>query len=312
MLLIRHNVLILASFINISLSLKNNLNNEVMSLSIKDFSFSEITAKAEWLRKKWNSISGQLAPEGFLAKNEFAPLIGTICDEQINSDDAWDFPEWLHSKIGTFELSKLLDVDYGKELEEFLKDKWPKGMRENEKQEYIKKTSKAIKDALNFFYKEKKTPVTMFENRPYKALEIYFMLRRIAGIGPKKANMITRDFIYRSLGITNSHAWFDQIKRKLPDFKVEDGNFLDMPIDIHVIKVFNRLFGRKYPSRKGWRSELPNHVQDILAFSKLAFPDLPIKLDQIFWTVGREYCHERNPDCARCLIADICESARNK
>ena len=281
-------------------------------MSIKDFSFSEIMAKAEWLRRKWNLVPWQPTPEGFLAENEFAPLIGTICDEQIKSDDAWRFPEWLHSKIGTLELSKLLAVDYGKELEEFLKDRWPKRMHDNEKQKYIKKISKAIMNALNFFYKEKKTPVTMFENRPYKALEVYFTLRRIAGIGPKKANMITRDFIYRSLGITKSHAWFDQIKRKSLDFKVEDGNFLDMPIDVHVIKVFNRLFGRKHPNRKGWRSELPYHVQDILAFSKLVFPDLPIKLDQVFWTVGREYCDDENPDCARCLIAEICESARSK
>jgi len=247
-----------------------------------------------------------------LAQNEFAPLICIICDEQVNSDDASNFPEWLYGKVGKFDLPTLLEINYEKMLEEYFKDKWPEGMKEDERQGYIKKISKAIREALKFFQKEGKSPVTLFENRPYTALEVYFTLRRIAGFGPKKASMTTRDFIYRSLGLSERHAWFDQVKAKSPEFYVKEGNLIDMPIDVHVVKVFNRVFGRMFPGKGGWRGELPNHIQDILAFSKLAFPDLPVKLDYIFWSVGRDYCHERNPECEGCPIAEICETAKLK
>jgi adenine-specific DNA glycosylase len=44
----------------------------------------------------------------------------------------------------------------------------------------------------------------------------------------------------------------------------------------------------------------------LMAFSKLAFPDLPVKLDGIFWNVGHEWCHETNPNCQGCPLKEIC------
>lgn len=280
-------------------------------MSIKNFGFAEIKDKATKIPLLWKKFQVLESFPGFLARNEFAPLIGTICDEQINSEDAWNFPEWLYGKLRKFDLPSLLKADYERLLDEYLKDKWPTRMQEETKKKYIEKTSRAIRKALGMFQEEQKSPISMFQNRPYSALETYFILRRIPGFGPKKSNMITRDFIYRSLDLSKNNAWFDQIKAKLPNFKVVDERFLDMPIDVHVVKVFNRIFGRKFAFRGGWRKELVNHIQDILAFSKLAFPDFPAKLDQILWTVGRENCHERDPDCEKCPIAEICESANS-
>lgn len=280
-------------------------------MSIKSLSFQEIKKKADKLRELFQKFpSGSWSSFGsFIFKNEFAPLVGTICDEQIRSEDAWDFPGWLNNKLRTFDLSKLLSMDFEQLLNEYLKGKWPSGMSAEDKQKYLEKTSRALHEALGLFQQEKKTPITMFENREYSSLEVYFMLRRIPGIGPKKANMITRDFIYRSLDLSQSNPWFDQIKTTFPNFRVVDEKLLDMPIDVHVVKVFNRITGR---FQGKWKEELPNHIQDILAFSKLAFPDMPAKLDQIFWTVGREYCHERNPRCNECPIAEVCDSCRGR
>lgn len=279
-------------------------------MGAKRLNYEEAKEKAEYLRILWQEFYSSGEPlNDFLAQNEFAPLIGTICDEQINAKDAWNFPEWLYGRVGEFSLPKLLEVNYKEMLEEYLEDKWPKGMKESDRRNYIEKISKAIREALEFFQKKGKSPITIFENRSYTALEVYFMLREIPGFGPKKASMITRDFIYRSLGLSESHPWFDQVKAKSPNFNLIDGSFLDMPIDVHVVKVFNRIFGLKFLSKRGWRSELPNHVQDILAFSKLVFPDLPVKLDNIFWEIGRKFCNERNPDCEKCPIMEICDSA---
>jgi endonuclease III len=166
--------------------------------------------------------------------------------------------------------------------------------------------SNAIINTIKFFIKERKSPISMFEDREYSALEVYFMLRRLPGIGPKKANMITRDFIYRSLNISKRHPWFDQIKGMRPNFNVKDERLLDLPIDVHVVKVFNRIFGRKFGK---WSRELPNHILDIVSFSKLVFPELPAKLDEILWQVGREYCSDYNPKCLVCPLKEICETA---
>jgi len=134
--------------------------------------------------------------KAFFFKNEFAPLIATICDEQIRSEDAWSFPEWLNNKLGTLELSELCKLErkeFKKYLEGYLNVKWPSGMKKEDRRKYLEKTSQHLYNALNFFSREGKTPVTMFENREYSSLEIYFMLRRLPGFGPKKASMITRD-----------------------------------------------------------------------------------------------------------------------
>ena len=279
-------------------------------MSIKKYSFSEIHRKAERLRELWRKFPATALPkDDVLYEYDFAPLIGTICDEQINSSDAWSFPRWLYDRLRTFDLTSLLSVNYGKMLREYLKTRWPKGMKKDQRNRYLLKTSRTIKGALTFFKEEGKTPITLFENRSYKALEVYFTLRRVSGIGPKKASMITRDFIYRSLGILREHPWYDQIKTKMPAFKVIEGNLLDMPIDVHVVKVFNRIFGRFRPSNKGWYGELSDHIQDILAFSKLTFQDLPVKLDQILWHVGRTYCNEWKPNCEKCPISEICDSS---
>jgi hypothetical protein len=135
------------------------------------------------------------------------------------------------------------------------------------------------------------------------------MLRVIPGIGPKKASMITRDFVYRSLGLVESNAWFDQIKGRNPEFDVTHHHLIITPIDVHVVMVFSRLFGLK---RANWRKLQGNPllVQDVIVFSKLAFPDLPAKLDDFLWNVGRDWCDNDNPLCQECLLRDICDAGQ--
>ena len=38
----------------------------------------------------------------------------------------------------------------------------------------------------------------------------------------------------------------------------------------------------------------------------LAFPKLPVKLDDILWNVGRKYC-EQKPKCDSCPLRDLCD-----
>lgn len=285
-------------------------------MSIKKFSFLEIGDKAVKIKRlfeKFESYSEEFIvdEDEVLKTYDFAPLIATICDEKISAKVAWSFPSWLSGKLNIdLTLENLINLDFKSLLREYLEGKWPSGMSRKNREEYLRKVSSYIKRALRFFGRLGVTPVSMFEDREYSSLEVYFMLRRIPGIGPKKANTIVRDFLYASLNVRRfvSRYWFDQIKKRYGNFRVKDERLLDIPIDVQVVKVFNRIFGRRNPSgRGGWRDEILRHVQDIIAFSKLVFPDFPAKLDELFWNIGRKYCDERNPKCSSCPLYQICE-----
>jgi endonuclease III len=292
-------------------------------MSLKYVEFDKIRKKAEIIVEVWESYNYKFiwqAPcDKVLTNYDFAPLIATICDEEIKAEDAWSFPSWLYNYAGVQDLNNvdsLLSFEhrYKVLLEEYLRVRWPKNKDENRKQRYIEKISNSIVNALKYFKALGKTPITMFDNREYKVSEVYFMLRAIPGIGPKKAFMIVRDFVYRQLNYTNCHPWFDQVKRERLHFKLTDIQLLDPPIDVHAVKVFSRLFGREHPSiGNDWRNEItPEIVQDIHMFARLAFPDLPAKIDDLFWNIGREYCHKDNPKCSKCPLKMACDTATKK
>uniref|UniRef100_A0A7C5YYQ0 Uncharacterized protein n=1 Tax=Ignisphaera aggregans TaxID=334771 RepID=A0A7C5YYQ0_9CREN len=280
---------------------------------LKNRDFSEIKRKAEEIRRVWEALSSkylcQVSCDNVLTRFDFAPLIATICDEEIKTDYAWAFPSWLYEKTVNFDLNTLLNLDYRKLLEDYLNNKWPHNRDKNRKQKYVERISKSIINSLKFFKNKNITPVTMFENREYSVVEVYLMLRTIPGIGPKKAFMITRDFAYRVLGYTKCHSWFDQVVAKRPRFILKDFRFLDPPIDIHSVKVFSRLFGQMKPRKSNnWRNKItPEIVQDIHAFARLVFPDIPAKIDDLFWNIGREYCYPRSPKCDECPLRKICD-----
>lgn len=290
------------------------LLGRLMSFCIKDKSFGEIKKKAEFLNQTWSRLKGKLtSPEvsfTFLYQNEYAPLIGTICDEKVKSEDAGTFPEWLNSKLGGITSEKILKLrkkGVKEVLEGYFENKWPGGMKEEDKEKYLEKTSSYIVEAMKFLKEKSITPITMFEDRPYTAAEVYFMLRLIPGIGPKKAKMITKYFLYASMGILEHYHWFDQIRAKNPKFKV--AGVIMPPIDVQAVKVFCRVFGVNLGE---WDKAKSNSdlIQDIEAFSLLASPDKPVIIDEIFWNVGRTYCYGKAPNCQECPLNEICDYVR--
>jgi endonuclease III len=45
-------------------------------------------------------------------------------------------------------------------------------------------------------------------------------------------------------------------------------------------------------------------------FARLAFPEMPTKIDDLFWNVGREYCDNINPNCVKCPLREACDVAK--
>lgn len=285
-------------------------------MGVKELGFDEIKRRVEKFRKIAENLSlyqefniGLPDAERFLEENPLAPIIGTICDQQITAEDAWTFPYWLSKQLNVNEkdFSARLIFDLGKNkinelLRSFMENKWPSGMKEKDRDKYLENISGYILNTCRIIIeKYANDPDSMFAKGEYNVPEIYFILRTLPGIGPKKASMIARDFV-KAEG-----RWYDGIQRRLKnrgkEFRVEGTHLSEVPVDVHVVKVFGRIMGefRDTPGREKFLDYWP----DIQNFAKLAFPDFPGRIDGVLWLVGRKYCNERQPNCQECPLNDI-------
>jgi endonuclease-3 len=289
-------------------------------MSIKQLGFDEIKRRAEKFRKTAESFSlyqefdvGSPEEENFLEENPLAPIIGTICDQQITAEDAWTFPYWLSKQFNGKNLSAELISNLGKNkiknlLMSFMEGKWPSGMVEKDREKYLENISGYVVNACSLMVeKHANDPDRMFDKGRYIVPEIYFILRTLPGIGPKKASMIARDFV------KDEGGWYRGVQQRLKnrgkEFKVEGKHLSEVPVDVHVVKVFGRIMGefRNTPQRERFLDYWP----DIQNFAKVAFPDFPGRIDESLWLVGREYCDERQPNCRECPLNDIpCDYAK--
>ena len=286
-------------------------------MSIKTLGFDEINNRAIKLRQiatgypAQQSFAVQSAADEFLESNPLAPIIAVICDQQITAEDAWEFPFWLYNQLGggsftAANIYKLGQTALKNHLETYLTDKWPSGMSADDQERYLNNVSGYIINACrlikNHFADD---PDNMFKLGNYNVPQVYFILRSLPGVGAKKASMIARDFAM------SAGAWFLGLSKRLKqnsriDLKVNGKHFSEVPVDIHVVKVFGRMMGefRRTPQR----STFPNYSPDIQNFAKLAFPAFPSKLDELLWAVGRTYCDDRNPVCNECPLQNLpCE-----
>ncbi|HIQ38751.1 MAG TPA: hypothetical protein EYH53_01945 [Methanothermococcus okinawensis] len=290
-------------------------------MGIKYLGFEEIKKRAENFRnivEKYSPTQDfNIDPEEkkFLEQNSLAPIIATICNQQITAEDAWRFPYWLNTQLNKKELSAEVIYQMGKDkvkdmLQHYMEDKWPSSMTEEDRKEYLERISSyIIKTCKIIIDKYGNNPDNMFKKGRYIAPEIYFILRVLPGIGPKKASMITKDFV-KAEGV-----WYRGLKKRLKkqgiNFEVERKNLCDVPVDVHVVKVYGRMMGefKKIPTEK----KFLNYWPDIQNFAKLTFPDFPGKIDEVLWTVGRDYCDENQPKCRDCPLRDVpCEYAKRR
>ena len=291
-------------------------------MSIKSLGFNEINNRAIRLRQiamgypSQQTSAIQPAAAKFLQSNPLAPVIAVICDQQITSEDAWAFPFWLYNQLGggsftATSIYKLGQIALKNHLGMYLSDKWPSGMSADDQEKYLNDISSYIINACHLIADQfADNPDNMFKLGNYNVPQVYFILRSLPGVGAKKASMIARDFAM------SAGSWFLGLSSRLKQdsrivFKVNGKHLSEVPVDVHVVKVFGRMMGefRKTPQR----STFPNYSPDIQNLAKLAFPDFPSKLDEILWAVGREYCNEREPACDECPLHDLpCEYGRGK
>ncbi|MEM2618655.1 MAG: hypothetical protein QW356_04120 [Candidatus Hadarchaeales archaeon] len=255
-------------------------------------------------------------PEEFLNKNPLAPLIGTICDEQIKSEVAWEIPEelakWMQQEGMEFKASNVGSL--GKEklknwLEKYMQDKWPRRMKREKREKWLDKISEDIILTCQKISNEYNDDPDNIFIPPTKEImsngiielpvpHVYFVLRQFDGIGKKKASMIARDF---GKGCDWLNSINSRLKNKGIEIKVTQAHFTEMPIDVHVRKVLRRLgFLRRY-----------NEPQDIQNLARMIFPENPGLVDDLIWRVGRKFC-KTEPNCEKCPLTEVCDKDFSK
>ncbi len=109
------------------------------------------------------------------------------------------------------------------------------------------------------------------------AREVFRRLDAFPGIGQKKAAMAV-EILERDLGVP-----------------LADMHGSDIAYDVHVRRVFLR-------TGLAERDDLDHMVQ----IAREAHPDRPGEIDLPAWLVGRNWCHAGVPECALCVLREVC------
>jgi endonuclease III len=269
----------------------------------------EILEKAKFLRKhveeyltRQSLSQGSQSIEEFIIRDPLAYIIGAICDQQIKAEVAWSIPKALHDELKNrgleFKASiiyRLGENEIRKWLEEYMKNKWGrvrKDVREKWLQNipvYIVKTCEIIAKK----YDDNPDKLLLVNNGRLNPSLIYFIFRQLPGIGPKKASMLARDFTW------NNDSYLKGVRERLQrlgvNLVVEQKFFTEIPVDVHILRVVERIFGSEY-----------TEIQDIQNLGRLIYPENPGLVDYFLWDFARKTCLSKKPKCNKCSLSNIC------
>lgn len=196
-------------------------------------------------------------------------VLGAIMDRQISAERAWKIPYEISREIGSFEFDKL------KILTEW-----------EIKKIFEKKNLHRFNEKMaGLFYKGIKTierkyhgdAAAIWKGTPRSTTVVRRFLE-FEGVGRKIASMATnilaRDF-------------------KIP---MKDYRDIDISTDRHVKRVFIRMGFIE----KGTKND------ELIFIAREIYPDYPGILDAPAFRIGRDFCKERKPLCAKCPLKDFC------
>ena len=204
-----------------------------------------------------------------LTNNPHAFVLGSIMDKQIPAERAWAIPYKIYQELGDFDIDFLASIPLDKYKELFKNGKYHRfnDICANEFYEAVHK----IKDDYDGDASK------IWSNNPSSAVVVR-RFREFKGAGPKISTMATNILIR-------------QFKIPMSDYKA-----IDISVDVHVERVMARL---GYVPEGASKKEIIKKGREIS-------PDYPGLIDRVIWKVGREYCHENNPDCDSCPLKNEC------
>ncbi|MEN9923016.1 MAG: hypothetical protein RIS09_530 [Actinomycetota bacterium] len=208
-----------------------------------------------------------------LENNPHLFLLACMAMRQVKAETAWSIPSHIKEAFGTSSFSKL------EKLEE---SEWRKILK-GTGHRYHKQLARNYPLALSKIKTTYKSRAdNIWANQP-SSYTVMIRLRDFQGIGPKIAAM-TLDILVREFNVQFS-----------------DYAALDIAPDVHVRRVMQRL---------GLISRSDSNDMAIFKAREMN-PNYPGIFDSLFWRVGRDYCHPRHPECEKCPLNSLCETATN-
>lgn len=197
-------------------------------------------------------------------------VLSCLMDRQIKAERAWEIPYKVCADLcGSFEFDKLAELT-----------------REDIKNYFNNKKLHRYNDTMADIFCEAVSRIqNMYDGDASKiwsgnisSTEVVYRFLCFEGCGVKIATMAA-NLLYRVFGIQYS-SYFA----------------LDVSQDIHVRRVLYRL---------GLIEDMDN-VDLVIYRARDINPDYPGIIDELCWDIGRNYCHQTNPNCGECLLNNIC------
>jgi endonuclease-3 len=219
---------------------------------------------------KGGTFTGNPEADRLLRADPFAFLMAASTDRGARAESIWELPWQLCQKLGELNPEKLSYI-MPVELERVLRQLPRKPRFPNQAAKTIISLAKHVSQEFQGDARR------IWSGKP--VLQVLYTLQQIYGVGPGIAHMTIRILID------------EEQYRPSPD----DLRLIDIKPDVHVIRVFYR---------SGLSSK--REGQSCIEAARRLYPEFPGKLDWPAWEIGRRYCHESGPNCAKCPLGDIC------
>jgi endonuclease III len=178
-----------------------------------------------------------------------------------------------------------------------MKGKWGR-LRKKAREEWLQDISRYIVKTCELIakkYNDDPDKLLLVSNGKLNPPLLYFIFRQLPGIGPKKASMLSRDFTWDKDSYLEGAR--ERLRRQGVNLVVEQKYFTEIPVDVHILRVVERIFGQVYTEN-----------QDIQNLGRLIYPENPGLVDSYLWDFARKICinDNRKPKCDECPFTGIC------
>ncbi|MDA2980120.1 MAG: hypothetical protein O3B42_10240 [Actinomycetota bacterium] len=203
-----------------------------------------------------------------LVDDPFAFLVGVIVDYQMPAERAWTLPYKLKRRLNGWGATYV--ANHPEEVEAAFKQS-PKLHR------FPTQTPRfVVAGAERVLADYGGDAAAIWSDEP-KAADLQQRFRAFMGISQKKAAMAV-EILERDLGV-----------------KVSELSGSDVAYDVHLRRVMLRT-----------RLATDDTVAHMVGVARSLHPTRPGELDFPLWDIGRQWCHKQNPECAECVLAEIC------
>jgi len=197
-------------------------------------------------------------------------VLGCVGDKQITAERAWRIPMIIGEKIGGYEFEKFKKVSLEELKDVFINNSLHRFNNDVAKQYYkaIEKIAKEYGGTANKIWRENNSSASIFGK-----------FLQFEGIGQKIASMAVNILLRNFKENIISKEW------------------IDVSPDRHVIRVFKRTGIIRNLASK----------EEIIWKAKELNPKYPGVFDLATFTIGKDYCKPKNPNCDDCVISSNCK-----